>query len=83
VKSSEQKEHPLRKCELCGKTDDTVDFWVGGYLTFAHHKCAEIANLGVHAYLRKLLWGLNGMEILRQDLNQVEKELHKLEAKPT
>jgi len=82
MKPSEQKEHPLRKCELCGKTDETVDVWVGGYLTFAHHKCAEIANLGVHAYLRMLLLSLNGMEILRQDLNRAEKELDKLEAKP-
>jgi len=75
MKSSEQKEHPLRKCELCGKTDETVDVWVGGYLTFAHHKCAEIANLGVHAYLRMLLLSLSGMEILRQDLNRAKKEL--------
>ena len=82
MKPSEQKEHPPRKCELCGKTDETVDVWVGGYLTFAHHKCAEIANLGVHAYLRMLLLSLNGMEILRQDLNRAEKELDKLEAKP-
>ena len=68
-------------CELCGKTDECVMAYVGGYLNYAHGDCAEIANRGVEQYLRYLLVDFSGLEILvkalKNALDEVEGRRHK------
>lgn len=72
-----KEEKEKRVCELCGNSDGLVDIWVGGYFSFAHHKCAEIANRGIQLYQKMLILRPNGLEILVSDLTKAERELEK------
>jgi len=63
-----------RKCQLCGKTDRAVDVWVGGYLTIAHHKCADIAARAVELYLLYLYHEMFGIELFADHIQAVIKK---------
>ncbi len=70
-----------RKCQLCGKTDSSVNIWVGGYFAKAHQKCAEIGHKAVELYLLNLHHSMFGIEQFAEDLLKViEKEKKLLEA---
>lgn len=65
----------MRKCQLCGKTDANVDVWVGGYISTAHHKCAEIGHRAVQLYLLNLHHQMFGLRMFAEDfLKVIEKE---------
>lgn len=53
VTITENKEKKIWTCDICGKTDEKVDLWVGGYLNHAHHECADYASKAIELYL---LW---------------------------
>ena len=74
---SVEKTKKLYTCELCGKTDSEVDAWVGGYLTYGHHECAEIANKGLKLFLRFLIADINGLEILAKEIVGVAEQMRK------
>ena len=49
------REPQPRNCDICGKPVKLPDeMWVGGYLSYAHNECAELADKGVRLYLRWL-----------------------------
>lgn len=50
----ETREPELQECQLCGKTDEKVTMYIGGYFTWAHEDCAELADKAVGFYLRCL-----------------------------
>ena len=43
VLDKRKKEDPFT-CQICGKTDDKVDMFIGGFLGYAHEGCAELAE---------------------------------------
>jgi len=65
---------PPKKCQLCGKTDEDVDTWVGGYLNHAHHKCAEIGHKAVYLYLRSLYYDMWGLKMLAEDIIKLKEK---------
>ena len=50
----ETREPELHECQICGKKDDKVIMWVGGFFGWAHEDCAELANKVVGLYLQAL-----------------------------
>lgn len=46
-------------CDLCGKTDDDVEMYCGGYAMFAHPKCGEIGNKTIELHLRRIAFHLH------------------------
>ena len=42
------------ECQICGKTDENVIMFIGGFFGWAHEECAELANKAVGLYLRCL-----------------------------
>jgi len=45
-----------RVCQLCGKkTDEKLQAFAGGYLSFAHRSCADIGLKAVELFLRMQL----------------------------
>ena len=63
-----------RKCDLCGKTDRTVEWYIGGYINFAHHKCGDIGDKAIELYLRRLIYDFNGLRILSDDIQKIIKK---------
>ena len=48
-------------CELCGKTDDEVEIYLGGLFMYLHESCAELADKAIDRYLQSLVtrqWSL-------------------------
>lgn len=42
------------KCEICGSTDDTVDYYVGGPFSMLCKQCAEITEKVLERYINIL-----------------------------
>lgn len=72
---SSNKKHEPFTCQLCGKTDETVDIWCGGYINYAHHECAEIGNKALRQFIRYILADINGLEILAKEIVDIAKQM--------
>lgn len=73
VETDVQSKLEKNACELCGSNEGKVLTWCGGYLTYAHEKCAKIANIGVKLYIRYLLYDMWGLKQLARDILGVAK----------
>jgi hypothetical protein len=77
----EVKEMPKKKlltCQICGKTDENVDMWIGGYLNEAHHECADYAAKAIELYLLWLDSSFHGARNFADHLMKVLKKHDRL-----
>jgi len=63
-------------CELCGKTDNKVELFIGGPFLYLHQKCADIGDKAIKAHLKSLVSMEYGVVYLANELIEAEKELH-------
>jgi len=65
------RDKKLHECQICGKTDEKVIMFIGGFLGWAHEDCAELADKAVGLYLR-CLGSEGGMTRLASDFLESE-----------
>ena len=82
VTRKKKPEKIIWTCQICGKTDETVDVWVGGYINHAHHKCGEYAAKAVELYLLWLDSSFHGARSFADHLLRVLKKHDRLDDFP-
>ena len=70
------KEEKPFTCQLCGKTDKTVDMFIGGYLMYTHESCGEIAEKAVDLWLESLCTREYSMFLLADNLLKAHHRVH-------
>lgn len=58
-------------CDLCGKTDDDVEMYCGGYAMFAHPKCGEIGNKTIELHLRRIAFSPSSLLFLVNEFHRI------------
>ncbi|MHA1170094.1 MAG: hypothetical protein ACTSRU_19870 [Candidatus Hodarchaeales archaeon] len=61
-------------CDLCGESDDDVEMYCGGYVTFAHPKCGEIGNKAIALYLRRIAFSPSSLLFLVNEFHEIYRE---------
>ena len=70
IKEREPQPH---NCDICGKPVRVPDdMWIGGYLSWAHPECAEMADKAVKRYLRWLTVTHVGITQFARDIMEVD-----------
>ena len=71
---SAMKEKPYQ-CVLCGKTDNLVAMYIGGYAKYAHMRCAEIGNKAIDLHMRRIANSNESLRFLLEEFNTIYKEI--------
>ena len=64
-------------CSLCGKTDDGVEMYVGGYSMYHHPECGKIGNLAIEKYMKRIANSSHGLEWIINDFHKIYEEHNK------
>ncbi len=69
IETREKKPHD---CDLCGKPVNVPDdMHIGGFISWAHPECAELAEKTVDLYLRWLTLSPQGLTTFTHHINEI------------
>lgn len=58
-------------CDLCGKTDNNVQMYCGGYSAFHHPECGIIGNKAIEKYLNRIAHSPRSLEFLVNTFHKI------------
>jgi len=76
MEAREMKHNKPYTCELCGKTDKTVELFIGGPFTYLHQKCADIGDKAITAHMERLVCMNQGLYYLANEIIRAHDEIH-------